>query len=73
MQLKADGTFVLVHVNQGKQTRSSGKFTLSGQLLTLAGTDGSKLAGNIGGVSGQEFQFQPTGGKGSSLTFKKSI
>jgi hypothetical protein len=72
MQLKADGSFVLVHVNQGKQTRSSGKFTLAGTLLTLAGSDGSKLAGNIGAVSAKDFQFQPTSGKAGSLTFKKA-
>ena len=72
MQLKADGTFVLVHVNQGKQTRSTGKFTLAGQSLTLAGSDGNKLAGDISPVSEQEFRFQPSGGKAGSLTFKKA-
>lgn len=72
MQLKADGTFVLVHVNQGKQTRSTGRFTLSGQSLTLAGSDGSKLAGDIRSISDKEFSFQPTGGKAGSLTFKKA-
>lgn len=72
MQLKSDGTFVLVHVNQGKQTRSTGKFTVSGQQLTLASDDGSKLAGSVQNMNGQEFQFQPLGGKSGSLTFKKA-
>lgn len=72
MELKADGTFVLVHVNQGKQTRSTGKFVFSGNQLTLSGDDGSKLAGTVALQSAGEFQFQPSGGKQARLTFKKA-
>jgi hypothetical protein len=56
---KADGTFNLVYVNSGKQTRTSGKFTISNGSLTLAGSDGVRLAGKLTRVSEKEFRFAP--------------
>ena len=68
LRFNADRTFVLVYVNSGKQTRSTGKFTRTGQTLDLVGNDGSKLSGTLTGQS--QKQFQPTGS--AALTFKKS-
>ncbi len=72
LQLSANGKYVLVHVNQGKQTKSSGQFTFTGQALTLAGDDGTKLTGQIAGQTAKQFQFSPAGGKSAALTFRKA-
>ena len=74
MQLNADGTFVLVHVADGKQNRSTGKFTFSGQQLTIVGSDGTRLSGTISQQSQQEFHFLPAGAtsKTPSLVFKRA-
>jgi hypothetical protein len=70
--LKDDGTFVLVYVKDGKQTRSTGQFTLSGTQLTLAGSDGGKLAGTVGNVTATSFEFTPQAGSAAKLTFQKA-
>ena len=74
MQLNADGTFVLVHVADGKQNRSTGKFTFSGQQLSIVGSDGTRLSGTISQQSQQEFHFLPQGAttKTASLVFKRA-
>jgi hypothetical protein len=72
LQLNANGKYVLVHVNQGQQTKSTGQFTLTGQLLTLIGDDGTKLTGQIAGQTAKQFQFSPAGGKSAALTFRKA-
>jgi uncharacterized protein (TIGR03066 family) len=74
MLLKTDGSFVLVHIKDGKQTRSKGTFTLQGQLLTLSASDGGKLVGTVSNTTDKEFHFQPqSAGKSSaSLTFKRA-
>ncbi len=72
VQLTADGKYTLVHVADGKQTKSSGTFTLAGQQLTLAGSDGTKIAGNITSQSQQQFVFAPSGSKAAPLTFKRA-
>ena len=53
----AEGTFNLVHVNNGRQTRTSGKFTADNGSLTLAGSDGVRLVGKLTRVSDGEFRF----------------
>ena len=56
---KADGTFNLVYVNNSKQTKTSGKFSINSGSLTLAGNDGIRLVGKMTRVSDKEFQFAP--------------
>lgn len=73
--LNADGTFVLVSVSNGKQGRSTGKFTLQNNQLTLETSDGSRLLGNVTLVTVSEFRFeqqQASGVTGTPLTFRKS-
>jgi hypothetical protein len=72
--LNADNTFVLVSVSGGKQSRSTGKFTLLNNLLTFEGSDGSRLSGTVTLVSGPEFRFeqQSTGATSPALTFRKA-
>jgi hypothetical protein len=73
IQLGNDNKFVLAHVKDGKQTRSNGTFALSGQQLTLSGSDGTKLTGMVNLPSDQEFQFIPNSNtKGSILVFKRA-
>jgi hypothetical protein len=70
MQLNADGTFVLVYVKDGKQSRSTGRFTLSSGQLTLTGSDGTQFSGGISGVTARSFEFAPP--SGAKLTFQKA-
>lgn len=74
MQLDADGKFVLVNISQGKQTRSTGKYTYSNQQLTLVGDDGTRLAGSVSSSSPQSFTFklQAQGDKVAALAFRKA-
>ncbi len=73
--LNADNTFVLVSVKAGKQARSTGKFTFLSNLLTLEGSDGSRLSGSVSLVSDLEFRFEPqsTGAASTVLTFRKAL
>jgi len=73
--LNTDGTFVLVSVNNGKQARSTGKFTLQNNQLTLETSDGGRLLGKVTLVTASEFRFeqlQTSGVTGTPLTFRKS-
>ncbi len=72
--LNADNTFVLVNVSGGKQARSTGKFTVLSNQLTLEGSDGSRLSGTVKLVSDSEFRFeqQSTGATTAALTFRKA-
>ena len=75
MLLNGDGTFVLVSVSNGKQARSTGKFTLLNGQLTLETSNGGRLLGKVTLVTASEFRFeqQPTSGAtGTPLTFRKS-
>ena len=74
MQLNNDFTFVLVSVINGKQLRSSGKFTLANGQLTLDGSDGVKIVGIVKLNSATEFQFaqQSAGVTGATLSFSKA-
>jgi uncharacterized protein (TIGR03066 family) len=71
MQLNADGSFVLVFVNNGKQSRSTGKYTHTGGQLTLTTEGGGKFAGGVANLTATSFEFVPTG-KASKLTFQKA-
>ncbi|MEZ6128161.1 MAG: hypothetical protein R3C59_05740 [Planctomycetaceae bacterium] len=59
VEFTAGGTFKLVYINDGQQTRSSGTFRVAEELLTLTGTDGLKLQGKLTVRSDSEFRFQP--------------
>lgn len=74
IMLNADGTFVLVSVSSGKQARSTGKYSLLNNQLTLEGSDGSRLSGTVSLTSDQEFRFEPqaTGAASVALTFRKA-
>ena len=68
--LSRDGAFVLVYVRGGKQIRSTGKFTLSGQSLVLR-TKSLTLSGAFRRLSDKQFQFQPKN-SASPLTFNRA-
>jgi len=70
IQLNADNTFVLVYVKDGKQSRSSGQFTLNGGQLTLTGSDGAKFSGSVSSVTAKTFDFTPP--STAKLTFQKA-
>jgi hypothetical protein len=73
IQFNGDGTFVLVYVNGSKQNRSTGKFTLSGETLTLEGQQGFRLTGTVKSLKEKEFQFLPqAAAQGSALLFKRA-
>lgn len=72
MQLTADGTFVLVFVKDGKQSRSTGKFTFGNNQLTLTTTDGGKFSGGVANITARSFEFIPQGGKSTKLTFQRA-
>jgi hypothetical protein len=74
IEFRDNETFVLVYVNQGKQTRSSGTFQRTLETLTLSGENGFKLSGALKTVSDAEFQFRPasTAGNSDPLTFKRA-
>ena len=74
VQLNADATFVLVSVINGKQARSTGKFTLLQSQLTLEGSDGIRLVASVKLISASEFRFeqQSAGTTGVALTFRKA-
>lgn len=71
VQFKADGTFVLVSVVNGKQSKASGKFTLAANQLTLT-TDSGTSTASISNLSGSSFEFTPPGKAAGKLTFKKA-
>jgi hypothetical protein len=71
LQLNTDGSFVLVYVKDGKQSRSTGKYALSDGLLTLTTSDGSKFSGSLGNVSARSFEFIPQSAA-SKLTFQRA-
>ncbi|MCH2211611.1 MAG: hypothetical protein MK110_09930 [Fuerstiella sp.] len=58
VEFSAGGTFNLVHIKNGQQTRSSGKFTVTQGSLSLLGDDGVKLAGKLTLTSDTQFSFQ---------------
>jgi uncharacterized protein (TIGR03066 family) len=72
MQLNQDGTFVLVYVKDGKQSKSTGKFAASGSQLTLTTSEGGKFAGQLSNQTAKSFDFTPAGGKASKLTFQRA-
>jgi len=72
LQLNSDGTFVLVYVKDGKQSRSTGKFALADGQLTLTTSDGSKFSGSLSNASARSFEFIPQSSAASKLTFQRA-
>jgi hypothetical protein len=72
MLLSTDGSFVLVYVKDGKQSRSTGKFTLQGSQLTLDSGSGTKIVGSVSNLSQKSFEFTPQNQGGLKLTFQKA-
>ena len=70
IEFKTGGTFNLVYINNGKQTKSSGQFAATQNSLTLTGSDGLKLEGKFTLTSATEFQLELQ--NSTVLTFKKS-
>lgn len=72
MQLNTDGSFTLVYVKDGKQSKSTGKYTLAGSQLTLNTNDGGKFNGSISNVTARSFEFIPPTNAAGKLTFQKA-
>lgn len=72
LQLTSDGRFALVHLRNGKRTKSTGTYSLSGDQLVLSGSDGMKLTGKVSEQSSQQFVFTPQGGKAAAISFKRA-
>ncbi|MEZ6041025.1 MAG: hypothetical protein R3C20_10995 [Planctomycetaceae bacterium] len=69
-EFKADGSFVLVHVSQGKQTRTTGSFSVRGTTLTLSG-DGLTLSGSFLSKGDDAFDFTPAN-TNAAINFKRA-
>ena len=72
MQLNQDGSFVLVYVKDGKQSRSTGKFTVGGSQLILTTSDGGKFSGQVSNQTARSFDFTPPSTKATKLTFQRA-
>jgi len=74
VQFNADSTFVLVSVVGGKQSRSSGRFGLQNNQLSLDGSDGTKMIAVVKLISASELLFtqQTAGVSGTALSFRKT-
>jgi hypothetical protein len=71
VEFKKDSTFALVYVNNGQQTKSTGKFTQQGQTLTLEGSAGFRLTGTVSKQTEKQFHFQPEKA-GTNLVFNRA-
>ena len=70
VEFTANGTFNLVYINNGKQTKSTGKFTVTTGSLSLVGNDGLKLKGKLTMDSDNRFSLTVQNSK--ALVFKKA-
>ncbi len=70
VEFTSDGRFNLVHIKDGKQTKSTGTFTAGNGSLSLVGNDGVKLEGKLKIDSTTQFSFQIQ--NSPALTFKKA-
>lgn len=71
IRFAADNKFQLVYVKSGKQSKSNGKFTVTGENLSLVGDDGVRLEGKLVIASATAFTFTPSAAIGP-LQFKKA-
>jgi hypothetical protein len=70
VEFTANGTFNLVYINNGKQTKSTGKFTVTAGSLSLVGDDGLKLEGKLTRDSDTQFSLAVRNSR--ALVFKKA-
>ncbi len=70
-EFASTGRFVLVHVKQGQQTRSTGSFVIQSQQLIMTGDDGLRLTGAIQIVADSSFRFTPSAST-TPLTFNRA-
>ncbi len=68
IEFTAKGSFNLVFVNNGKQAKSSGTFSIAAGILTMSGSDGLKLSGAIRMTSATTFTFTPENSKALAFT-----
>jgi hypothetical protein len=69
VEFASDGTFVLLYLRNGQQTRSTGTFTADGGRLSLVGADGSKLEGRLTIDSSAQFRLAIQNSK--TLVFRR--
>lgn len=72
LQLNADGSFELAHTKNGRATRSTGKYDLTGRQLTLNGNDKVKIIAEIANLAARSFEFLPGGSAAAKLTFQRA-
>lgn len=70
--LNQDSTFTLVYVNNGKQSRSTGRFTLDNNQLSLNADTGARIAGNFSMTTENTFELIPGTNPASKLTFNRA-
>lgn len=71
IRFDAGDKFQLVYVKSGKQTKSSGKFSINGDQLQLVGGEGVRLEGKLVIASATKFTFTPSAAIGT-LQFSKA-
>lgn len=71
IRFDAAGKFQLVYVKSGKQAKSNGKFSITGENLSLIGDDGTRLEGKLVVASANNFTFTPSAAIGK-LEFQKA-
>ncbi|MCC9607926.1 hypothetical protein LOC68_02640 [Blastopirellula sp. JC732] len=71
IRFESGDKFQLVYVKAGKQSKSSGKFSINGDKLQLVGDDGIRLEGKLVIASATKFTFTPSAAIGP-LQFNKA-
>ncbi|MEO2030651.1 MAG: hypothetical protein ABGZ35_01055 [Planctomycetaceae bacterium] len=70
LEFAANGRFNLVYINNGQQTNSTGRFTVTAGSLRLVGNDGMKLEGRLTLNSAAQFRFEIQNSR--ALVFEKA-
>lgn len=70
LRFNADGTFLLIHEQDGSKTQYEGRYSFAGNVLRLASNDGNRLEGPFTWSADGGFQFQPNTAK-SPLEFSR--
>ncbi|TWT34340.1 hypothetical protein [Blastopirellula retiformator] len=71
IRFDAGDKFQLVYIKSGKQTKSSGKFSINGDQLQLVAGEGVRLEGKLEIASATKFTFTPSAAIGT-LQFSKA-
>ncbi len=70
VEFTSSQTFNLVYVNNGRQTRSSGKFTVGNGSLSMTTSDGTQITGSL--TVNSDTQFTLTIRNSTPLVFRKA-